>query len=76
MRMFVHELWIRFDRATGCGNARCVPDGKIIEVANAALQGNFHFAFIEGVHQHGIRRWFFGFRQQFLNIERGFFSHL
>ena len=73
--VLVYLLGIFGNGATGSCNPRCVPDGKVIEIAHAALERGFNLAPVEGVQNHCVGRGLLGFGQKLVYIDGLFNRH-
>ena len=61
--MVVHSFGVSLDIAAGGRHAGGIPDGKIVDIPDAAFQRGFDFASIKRMQLQCIGRRFFGFGQ-------------
>ncbi len=68
--VLVDQVHVLGDRPARGGDARRVPDGEVIEIADGALERDLDLAAVERMQHHRIRGGLLGLGQERLNVYR------
>src|SRR5262245_26840007 len=68
VRMGKHALWMLRNLPTGGSHSGCVPDSKIVQIANRNLWDHRQLPLVEGVESQGIGTGFLGLEEQLFDI--------